>query len=507
MSALDERNRVLGCDIGNGFGFVSVLENPAKDPLPLFAVDSMSKRGIPTSAYVCPPDGDRIEVYTNGKVAENTYQDSPQLVRSVKTLFSVGMLDIEGVSRPVDPYEVYAAIARDLILSAEAALKRDGKQPIYDVVFTFPAEFRDKPAILEKMENAIGSIVIDGHNINVVHRFPEPAAVAVDYLHYMQHIAPEEIRITRDDFTVLVYDLGHGTFDTAVVTAHSNQTPEMVHTTQGLPIGGRNFDLAMETIIKAKLKEEHDYEPRGRIREGNIHRLAVEAKENLSNPGVTSDEVYVDDNDGGFYTVEITRKEFEDHTRPLIDQTLELVQQLLDAAEAKGTEIDAVVLSGGASRMPMVKEALEELVEGKYPVLHHRPSEAVSFGAARVASIAVKQLTDRCYGLWLPDDNIKGRVEFVIPCKRSLPVTSEPVKIVSHEPRVEVSVYCLKEKNKDVDHTSNIRGECDNVHIFHFDVQPGSACTAKVSILENYRVQVDLDTDKGEHLSKTTADF
>jgi molecular chaperone DnaK (HSP70) len=93
------------------------------------------------------------------------------------------------------------------------------------------------------MQSAIEQIEIDGQKIHVAGRLPEPAAVAIDYLHYIQHIVPEEQRIKADQFTVLVNDLGYGTFDTAVVTASSKDQPYVLHAKDGLPeVGGKNFD-------------------------------------------------------------------------------------------------------------------------------------------------------------------------------------------------------------------------------------------------------------------------
>ena len=70
-----------------------------------------------------------------------------------------------------------------------------------DIVFTFPAAFADNVSFLEMMQKNIEKIKINGNKINVLGRLPEPAAVAIDYLHYMQHIAPKDIRIKDKKFT------------------------------------------------------------------------------------------------------------------------------------------------------------------------------------------------------------------------------------------------------------------------------------------------------------------
>ena len=83
------------------------------------------------------------------------------------------------------------------------------------------------------------SIVVDGKPIEVIARLPEPAAVAIDYLFYMQNLSSQKDKFKSDVFTALIYDLGHGTFDTAVVTARSDGSPYSLHFNDGIPdVGG-----------------------------------------------------------------------------------------------------------------------------------------------------------------------------------------------------------------------------------------------------------------------------
>ena len=67
----ENKNRVLGLDIGNGYGYVSLLESPKNDPIPLLPA-SLSTQGMPTTAYVLPPDGEQIDVFSEGRAAEQT---------------------------------------------------------------------------------------------------------------------------------------------------------------------------------------------------------------------------------------------------------------------------------------------------------------------------------------------------------------------------------------------------------------------------------------------------
>ncbi len=546
MSDTKEKRLVLGCDIGNGFGYTSLLINSNEDPMPMFpGAYNLSNIGMPTATYIAPPDGKEMVTFKDGKPAELIYKSKPsQMVRAIKTRFKEGAIVVPGVSEPVDVGDVYSAIVRDLLSLAEEELKNKAIKPIYDIVFTFPAAFSDNTALLEMMQQSIEKVDLDGNRIHVVGRLPEPAAVAIDYLHYMQHIAPEDVRISSNNFTVLVYDLGHGTFDTAVVTAQSEGAPYKLHSKDGLPeLGGKNFDDILYQELLAALNEQYGYNPQNERQRDIIRQEAVKAKIALTDNDTFTVSVLVDDE---FCDVEITRQRFEELTQHLLFQTLELVQNVLDEATSSGIKIDGIVLSGGASKMPMIKEGLEQLVEGEYPIVLYRPSEAVSFGAARFAygisekskpkpipkpapepkptsvpkpepksvtrpkpvpqNQIMEQLTDCCYGIWLPsEEKLEGEVKFVIPCGKTRPATSEKVVVYSESARVIIKIYRSKEKNKIID-TAPI-DECVSMLWIPFDVKPGSKCEITITVLENYGLEVELHSDDGKTYKKSTSDI
>lgn len=330
MNGENDKKYVLGCDIGNGYGYVSLLVDENKDPITLFPNKyGLAGIGMPTAAYVTPPAGNNIVVFENGRPAETIYRNKPeQIVRAIKTRFKEESIKVPGVEQPVPVGDIYSAITRDMLVLAEESLKAANLNPVYDVVFTFPAAFADRAALLEMMQNSIEAIRIDGNKINVLGRLPEPAAVAIDYLHYMQHIAPEEIRISEKKFTVLVYDLGHGTFDTAVVTAQSEGTPYVLHSKAGLPeVGGKNFDEVLYQELLNVLDEQFGYIPQNEREKDVIRQQAVTAKLDLTNSETAFISVV---NDGEYCDFDITRKRFEEITEHLLLQTLELVQRVLD---------------------------------------------------------------------------------------------------------------------------------------------------------------------------------
>ena len=125
----------------------------------------------------------------------------------------------------------------------------------------------------------------------------------------MQHIAPEDIRLKEEQFTVLVYDLGHGTFDTAVVTAQSKGSPYQLHAKDGLPmVGGKDFDQVLYQEFCRQLREQYDYAPKNERERQKILQAAVQAKFELTDGESSVQQIPVKEE---YYEVEVTKAQFE----------------------------------------------------------------------------------------------------------------------------------------------------------------------------------------------------
>ncbi|MCD8146206.1 MAG: Hsp70 family protein [Clostridiales bacterium] len=516
----------LGCDIGNGYGYVSILEDPGGDAMPLLPDGLAESGGMPTTAYVTPPYANPIVVYERGRPAEDLYQRDPQrLVSAVKTRLREKNIRLPGVEAEVSAAKIYAAIVRTLVSLSDEERRLQHQEPVRDIVLTFPAAFSDDALVLEEMQRSVEAEAVNGQKIHVVGRLPEPAAVAIDYLYYMQHIAPEDVRITQDHFTVLVYDLGHGTFDTAVVTARSKGEPFQLYRKDGLQdglqdVGGRDFDKLIYDYILNELKEKYGYIPGNEQARERIRKEAVKVKHELTESDTSEAGIQIGDD---VEYVKLTREQFERMGADLINQTLELVYSVLEDAEDRGISIDGIVLSGGASKMPMVREGLEKLFGDKYPITLYRPETAVSFGAARYAASLpgnatdgpvqptapiLEQLTDCCYGIWqeAEDGRLEGEVRFVVQSGQKRPVTSEPVLIRSERARLSVQLYRSRVKNKKL--AAAPTGECANILDIPFDVTRGRDYQVQITVEEDYRVCVELrDTKTGAVQRKSTTDL
>lgn len=388
----DLEREAFGCDIGNGFGSIAELFDPAKDSQLMLtsAKDLNPKVGMPTDAYVTPPDAKPIWVYDPLEGSARRRQilrDPANSVRAIKTQLRQDHLNLPGVNVPVSPYDVYGAVARDLVRLGNQQRISDGRSPIYDLVFTYPAAFTQYPdevTVLNRMQESIENVTLDNHHLKVIGRLPEPAAAAIDYLHYLQDNAPDK-KSDLDEFTVLVFDLGHGTFDLSVVTARSKGEPYQVWANSGLPedCGGRDFtrrlyDEAVDLLLQEdyKLQNAHDEEM--------LLREVEDAKHTLSDAEEAAIE-HLKIGEGTYASMTITRSRFEELTQDMLASMLIKVQDMLDEQSASGRKVDAVILVGGGCHMPMIQNGLKQLLGDSMPVYKFRPSTAVSFGAARYA--------------------------------------------------------------------------------------------------------------------------
>ncbi|MBQ3444211.1 MAG: Hsp70 family protein [Selenomonadaceae bacterium] len=206
----------------------------------------------------------------------------------------------------------------------------------------------------------------------------EPVAAAIAYFN-----APAG----EDEKTILVYDLGGGTCDVAIVRSDKNSAEwYKVIDSEMLRLGGRDWDKLLGELIKRKCREQ-DPDIRFNARaENKILKAAIKAKHQLSR--LERYESYVEVG-GEDYDFEITRAEFEKITSELLQETMQMVDRLKQKCS---TRIDYIVCVGGSSNMPQVRKAFEK----NYPEIEIRifePEKAIAFGAA----IYAEHLTEESF--------------------------------------------------------------------------------------------------------------
>lgn len=310
-----------------------------------------------------------------GERAENRGEKFPaNVVRNIKMLISdtsANNFNLDG--KTFNKKEIVGNIIKEVVQIAQEETKRRQlvSQEIDGAVISVPAAFniRELDFIRQAAENA---------GLKVLGFIREPVAAAISYFN-----APS----AEDNKTVLVYDLGGGTCDVAIVRADKN-SPEWytVLASDMRRIGGRDWDKVLVELIKRKCRAEMDDIEFTARDEEKIRKEALNVKHTLSRLEKFSSEVEVD---GDIYDFEITRQEFEKNSSELLQTTFKMVEKL---KEQYGGKIDYIVCVGGSSNMPQVKAEFQK----QYPDIELKifePEKAIAFGAA----IYAEHLTQENY--------------------------------------------------------------------------------------------------------------
>jgi len=185
-----------------------------------------------------------------------------------------------------------------------------------------------------------------------------------------------------DEETLLVYDLGGGTFDATIVEV-SEENIEAITSHGDDKLGGENFDDKLYEHVRQELIDMGVDDPdEDRHNKVELRQKVKEAKELLSR----SEDAAVNYKSDGFHEVEIKREEFQDLTADLVDRTIDIIDKMFEESEYESDDIDNVLLVGGSTRMPHVQEAVKDRFEME-PSTDTNPDEIVAKGAALEASL------------------------------------------------------------------------------------------------------------------------
>ena len=251
----------------------------------------------------------------------------------------------------------------------------------------------------------------------------EPVAAAIAYFN-----APAG----EDQKTILVYDLGGGTCDVAIVRSDKDSAEwYKVVDSDMLRIGGRDWDKLLVELIKSKCREQDSSVKFNARAENKILVAAINAKHNLSRLDKYSSYVEVGGED---YDFEITREEFEKISSELLQETMSMVERLKRHC---ATRIDYIVCVGGSSNMPQVRKAFEQNYPG-IEIKIFEPEKAIAFGAAIYAEHLTEEtfLHDICkfsYGArYIQDfakykDQNRLRIFNIIYKDNALPTSGESI--------------------------------------------------------------------------------
>src|SRR2546428_493361 len=356
---------IIGIDLGTTNSEVAALINGQVQVLA-----SDGEQMMP-SVVGLAPDG-RLLV---GTPARNQYTLYPErTVKSIKRLMGSEQQVSMG-EQTYTPPEISAMILRALKAHAEAALGVS----VSKAVITVPAYFSDAQRQATRDAGQIAGL-------EVVRILNEPTAAALAYGADRQ-----------GDRTILVYDLGGGTFDVSLVQVHSDIT-EVLASHGNNHLGGDDFDQLLLDFVHNRFVDTGGVDIRGDRRAMSRLLLAVEeAKKRLSfEPYANIREEHLAERNGVpvHLDLEVSRTEYEQLIRHLIEGTLDSVHQALADAGKRPDQVDEILLVGGATRTPLVSELLQEKT-GLVPRQELHPDLCVAFGAGVLAARLAGHEVDR----------------------------------------------------------------------------------------------------------------
>jgi len=364
---------VFGIDLGTTYSCIARVDDTGRPEI------IKNREGENITPSVVQFDGDTVIVGDTAKEEAVLHPETTAML--VKTLMGKTDFAISYNGKDRSPEEVSSYILKKLVEDASEQLGVEVK----DVVITCPAYFGTAEREATKKAGEIAKL-------NVLEIISEPTAAALYY-----GCAKEQ-----NEKTILVYDLGGGTFDVTIMRITSD-TIEVICSDGDHDLGGKNWDevliryLADQFIEKVGEKVEFDdYAAQ------DLRLKAEEMKKQLTSKNQASKPLDVS---GKKQKILITREEFDKITSTLLENTIDKTKDAIEVARKKGYgNIDEILLVGGSTRMPQVKEALsKEFGDSEIKILE--PDEAVAKGAAIHAVNVYINNQEKIKGKsWINDD-------------------------------------------------------------------------------------------------------
>lgn len=358
-------SKVIGIDLGTTNSCVAVMEGGEAVVIP-------NPEGARTTPSVVgfKKDGERVV----GETAKRQAITNPdRTISSIKR--HMGSNHKESIdSKEYTPQEISAIILQKLKSDAEAYLG----QPVTQAVITVPAYFNDSQRQATKDAGKIAGLEV----LRIVN---EPTAAALAY-------GMEK----SEDQTILVYDLGGGTFDVSILELGDGFF-EVKATSGDNSLGGDDFDQKIIDYLVAEFKKDQGIDlSKDKAAVQRLKDAAEKAKKELSGVLTTTISlpfITVADGVPQHLELNLTRAKFEELTADLVERTLGPTRRALSDAGMTPADINKIVLVGGSTRIPAVQEAIKKLT-GKEPHKGVNPDEVVALGAAVQAGVLTGDVKD-----------------------------------------------------------------------------------------------------------------
>lgn len=349
--------KIIGIDLGTTNSCVAVMEGGS----PNVITNSEGARTTP-SVVAFQKDGERIV----GQVAKRqAVTNADRTIMSIKRkMGTTEKVTIDG--KAYTPQEISAMILSKLKSDAEAYLG----EPVTQAVITVPAYFNDSQRQATKDAGKIAGL-------EVLRIINEPTAAALAY------------GMSDKDQTIMVYDLGGGTFDVSILEI-GDGVFEVLSTNGDTHLGGDDFDQKIIDYLIASFKSTDGIDlSTDKVAMQRLKEAAEKSKIELS--ATTTSEINIpfitaDATGPKHMNITLTKAKFDELTADLVDRTLVCIRNAMRDAGLSASQINEVLLVGGSSRIPAVQEAVKKEM-GKEPHKGINPDECVAVGAARQAGV------------------------------------------------------------------------------------------------------------------------
>ena len=411
-------NKVIGIDLGTTNSCVAVLEGGEPKVIP-------NAEGNRTTPSVVSFKNGEVRV---GDVAKREAQTSTNVISSIKRLMGTKE-KVEAEGKKYTPEEISAKILMNLKETAEAYLGGE----VSKAVITVPAYFNDAQRQATKNAGKIAGLEVE-RIIN------EPTAAALAYGLDKQENA----------HTVLVYDLGGGTFDVSILEL-GDGVFEVKATSGNNHLGGDDFDNRIIDYIVKEFKKDNGIDlSKDKLAMQRLKEGAEKAKKDLS--GVKTTQIslpFITQGENGPLHIDmtLTRAKFEELISDLVESTRKPVRDALKEAKLTKNDIDKVLLVGGSTRIPCVQDLVKEEL-GKEGSKEVNPDEVVAMGAAIQGGVLTGEVNDLVLldvtPLSLGIETLGNVMTVLIPRNTTIPTTKSQVFSTAADNQPAVDIHILQ---------------------------------------------------------------